>query len=159
MFYLWSSALVLTGYHQNLQGNNFIFFLFFFIFKWFGNVKLCDEFEKNFRKVYPQKLEFKKENDINTEGSFLYLGIKITDNRFPISLYDKQDSFPFSIVTILCLRSNIPFAFKADILKTFHGYVLILFCFMVKTDIILVTISNVRCGCSIWKKLVILTKL
>lgn len=39
-----------------------------------------------------------KENGINTEGSFLDLGIKIKDNRFSIIRYNKQDDFRFSIV-------------------------------------------------------------
>ena len=47
------------------------------------------EFERRFKEIYPLELELKKENDINAEGSFLDLGIKIRDNRFSISPNEK----------------------------------------------------------------------
>ena len=60
-----------------------------------------EEFERSFRENYPLQLELKKENDINTEGSFLDLDFKIEDNSFSISIYDKRDDFLFSIVRML----------------------------------------------------------
>ena len=61
-----------------------------------------------------------KKNDINTESPFLDLCIKIRNNSFSISLYDKRDDFPFSIVKIPYLCNNISFkkvfsVFGADI--------------------------------------------
>ena len=80
------------------------------------------EFERSFREIYPPELELKKENIDNTNGSFLYLTIKIKNNRFATSLYDKRDGFPFSIVRMPHLCSNIPSkmfysAFGAEILR------------------------------------------
>ena len=60
------------------------------------------------KQVCPPELEIKKENDINTERSFVDLGIKIKDNTFSITLHDKWKNFHFSIVRMLYLRSNIP---------------------------------------------------
>ena len=80
------------------------------------------EFEKSFKEIYPPELELKKENVTNTERSFLDLNIKIENNRFATSLYDKRDGFPFSIVRMPYLCSNIPSkmfysAFGAEILR------------------------------------------
>ena len=47
------------------------------------------EFERRSKEIYPLELELKKENGINTEGSFLDLGIKIRDIRFSICPNDK----------------------------------------------------------------------
>ena len=76
---------------------------------------------KKIKGIYPPELDLNKKNDINREGSILDLGIKIRDDRFSISLYDKQDDFPFSIVRIPSLCSNVPSmifysVFRAEIL-------------------------------------------
>ena len=39
--------------------------------------------------IYFPELELRKRNDIHKELSLLYLVIKIKDNRFSISLYEK----------------------------------------------------------------------
>ena len=44
---------------------------------------------QNVKQVCPPELEIKKENDINTERSFVDLDIKIKDNTFSITLHDK----------------------------------------------------------------------
>mgnify|MGYP000386171222 FL=1 len=41
-------------------------------------------------------------------GSFLQLDIRIEDGLFVYKLYDKRDAFPFSIVRMPYLCSNIP---------------------------------------------------
>ena len=66
------------------------------------------EFEKIFREIYPPELELKRENISSTEASFLDLHIKIDNNKFALSLYDKRDNFPFSIVRMPYASSNIP---------------------------------------------------
>lgn len=43
-------------------------------------------------------MDFKKENGIYIEGSFQDLGIKVNDNTFSISLYDKEDIFLLSLL-------------------------------------------------------------
>ena len=52
------------------------------------------EFKRSFRQIYPAKLELQKENDINKEGSFLDLGIKVREDAFSMCLYD----FLYSVV-------------------------------------------------------------
>ena len=121
-------------------------FLYYFENKWIKKIKKTDirrarrfantfrfiddltalndggEFERSFREIYPPELELKKENVDYSEGSFLDLQIKIINNRFSTSLYDKRDGFPFSIVRMPFLCSNIPSnmfysAFGAEILR------------------------------------------
>ena len=66
------------------------------------------EFEKNCRDIYPEELELGKENQSNTEATFLDLNIRITNNQFLVGLFDKRDNFPFSIVRMPYVSSNIP---------------------------------------------------
>ena len=80
------------------------------------------EFEKCYSDIYPPELELKKENIRYTEGKFLDLMINIRDDKFVISLYDKHNTFPFSIVRMPYLESNIPSkmfysAFGSEILR------------------------------------------
>ena len=66
------------------------------------------EFERSVMENCHLELELKKESDVNTEGSFLNLGIKIRNNRFSGNLYYKQNDFPFSVARMAYLRSNTP---------------------------------------------------
>jgi len=66
------------------------------------------EFEKSFHEIYPAEMELGKENDGTNSASFLDLEISITDNNFKLSLYDKRDGFPFSIVRMPYRSSNMP---------------------------------------------------
>jgi len=65
------------------------------------------EFEKCFREIYPPELELKKEHG-NHSVTFLDLQIDLKDRRFVTLLFDKRDSFPFSIVRMPFKCSNIP---------------------------------------------------
>ena len=65
-------------------------------------------FEANIHNIYPNELQLKKENNINTEATFLDLKIKIDNNKFMTSLYDKRDNFNFDIVRMPHKCSNIP---------------------------------------------------
>ena len=49
-----------------------------------------------------------KENTDKHEASFLDLNIKIKDGKFHFGLFDKRDSFPFSIVRMPGKSSNVP---------------------------------------------------
>ena len=70
------------------------------------------ETERNVMEIYPSELDLKNVNDINTESSFLDLGIEIKDKRSSISSLDKQmKGFSFFLlldcliyVTIIVLR-------------------------------------------------------
>ena len=64
----------------------------------FGNV---------FKDIYPPELDLKLEHS-GTHGTFLNLDIEIRDGKFIFKLYDKRDAFPFSIVRMPHMESNIP---------------------------------------------------
>ena len=66
-----------------------------------------NQFERVHRDIYPEELELKKEHSGN-HGTFLNLDITIEDGRFVYKLYDKRDDFPFSIVRMPFIDSNIP---------------------------------------------------
>ena len=66
------------------------------------------EFEKRHKNIYSEEMELKKEHQ-GTHATFLELETNIVDNIFVYKLYDKRDSFPFSIVRMPYLSSNIPY--------------------------------------------------
>ena len=66
----------------------------------------CGKFELSSKEMYPSVLELKKEDSGNTEASILDL-FKQGNTSF-MKLYDKSDVFPFSIVRMSHLTSNIP---------------------------------------------------
>ena len=72
------------------------------------------EFEKNLHEIYPPKLKFKKENTSYFEVLFLDLDIQILDKKSTFCLYDKRNSFPFSIV-------QMPFLSSIVLFKTVHA--------------------------------------
>ena len=65
------------------------------------------EFESNYL-TYPEELQLGKENNDKNQASFLDLNIKIKDGEFYFDLFDKRDSFPFSIVTMPDKSGNVP---------------------------------------------------
>ena len=67
-----------------------------------------EEFETCFKEIYPSELELGKENTGDQEATFLDLNIIINENKFHISLYDKREGFPFSIVRMPFYSSNVP---------------------------------------------------
>ena len=66
------------------------------------------EFERCFPDIYPPELELKKENVGNCDATFLDLDLNITDRKFNIKLFDKRDTFPFDIVRMPFILSNMP---------------------------------------------------
>ena len=66
-----------------------------------------DEFGRSHKDIYPEELELKVEHH-GTHATFLSLDINIIDNTFVYKLYDKRDAFPFAIVRMPYLGSNIP---------------------------------------------------
>ena len=67
-----------------------------------------DEFERNFLDIYPPELQLKKESTDHQHASFLDLDISIDQTQFKLQLFDKRDSFPFSIVRMPYCCSNMP---------------------------------------------------
>ena len=66
------------------------------------------EFVSNYSDTCPEDLQLNKQNTDKCEASFLDLNIKIKDGKFHFRLFDKRDSFPFSIVRMLDKSSNVP---------------------------------------------------
>ena len=113
-------------------------FLFFYEVKWIKEVKKSDygrvrrflntfrfiddliaandygEFERSFKEIYPSELTLKKENEVDTESTFYDLEINVSDRKYNYKLYDKRDTFNFSIVRFPYKESNIP-------IKMFHS--------------------------------------
>ena len=65
------------------------------------------EFGKVYRDIYPVELELKVEHT-GQHASFLNLDITMEENIFVYKLYDKRDAFPFTIVRMPEITSNIP---------------------------------------------------
>ena len=66
-----------------------------------------EHFDEHWIEVYPEQLQLNKENEENTEATFLDLRLKIENRKIISSLYDKRDNFPFEIVSYPDLRGNI----------------------------------------------------
>ena len=64
-------------------------------------------FDQVYRDIYPDELELKQEHSGN-HGTFLNLDITIVNGKFVYKLFDKRDAFPFSIVRMPHIDSNIP---------------------------------------------------
>ena len=65
------------------------------------------EFGRSYLDIYPKELELKIEHQ-GEHASFLNLDITIKEGIFVYKLFDKRDSFPFSIVRMPHVDSNIP---------------------------------------------------
>ena len=66
-----------------------------------------NEFSKSYKNIYPKELELKLEHH-GKHATFLDLDIKIEHGIFIYKLFDKRDKFPFFIVRMPHLQSNIP---------------------------------------------------
>ena len=80
-----------------------------------------NEFKKSHYLIYPPELKLKIEHE-GTHATFLDLDITICDGIFVYKLFDKRDAFPFFIVRMPYLCSNIPAyifygAFKSEVLR------------------------------------------
>ena len=83
------------------------------IFRFIDNLNAINdggEFESSYSNIQPQELQPDKENTDKLEASFLDLDIKIKDGKFHFNLFDKRDSFPFSIVRMPDQSSNVPYS-------------------------------------------------
>ena len=123
-------------------------FLFYFEDKWVRNVQRSDlsrarkfttifrfiddiltvndggEFARSLEEIYPPELELNKENEGKSNATFLDVNIETDEVKFASSLYDKKNAFPFSIVRMLFLCSNIPsrmFYFSFGAINSAYG--------------------------------------
>ena len=79
------------------------------------------QFENSYKTIYPPELELKIEHN-GDHATFLELDISVIDNMFVYKLFDKRDAFPFFIVRMPHIESNIPSfifygSFKSEILR------------------------------------------
>ena len=65
------------------------------------------EFGRVYKDIYPSELKLKVEHS-GSHASFLNLDITINEGLFVYKLFDKRDAFPFSIVRMPHISSNIP---------------------------------------------------
>ena len=65
------------------------------------------EFGRVYKDIDPSELELKVEHS-GSHASFLNLDITIREGLFVYKLFDKRDAFPFSIVRMPYVSSNIP---------------------------------------------------
>ena len=66
------------------------------------------EFDRNFKNIYPSGIKLKKKGISTSQASFLNLSIMIENKKCKTKLYDKRDAFPFCVVRMPQLDSNIP---------------------------------------------------
>ena len=66
-----------------------------------------EDFLKCYKEIYPPAMELKVEHQ-GDRATFLDLDITIRDGIFVYKLFDKRDAFPFFIVRMPHLSSNIP---------------------------------------------------
>lgn len=67
----------------------------------------CCEFGVSYKRIYPKELVLKIEHK-DFCAYFLNFNINIADGEFIYQIYDENDSFPFFLVRMLQLDSNIP---------------------------------------------------
>ena len=65
------------------------------------------EFGSNYSNIYPEELQLDRRNTNNHEANFLDLNIKIKHEKFHFGLFDKINSFTFSIVRTPDKSSNV----------------------------------------------------
>ena len=77
------------------------------------------EFAKSFNDIYPRSLNLKCQHS-GSHATFLDIEITIVDGIFIYKLFDKRDAFPFFIVRMPNIQSNIPsYIFYGTILSEF----------------------------------------
>ena len=59
-------------------------------------------------QIYPTELQLNKVNSSDTEASFLYLNLSITNDIVSSKIHDKRDDFNFEIVNFPFLDGDVP---------------------------------------------------
>ena len=63
---------------------------------------------RSHKDIYPPEMELKVENENNYSASYLDLAIELNEGIAETKLFDKRDTFKFSVVRMPYKRSNIP---------------------------------------------------
>ena len=80
-----------------------------------------DNFQEIAKDIYPDSLELSQENDDFSKASVLDMDVSIVDGYFRTKVYNKTDSFPFEVVSMPFLNSNID---RQVCYKVFYSQVL-----------------------------------
>ena len=69
-------------------------------------------FSTVFKDIYPSELELKDTACSTAKSAYLDMDISVnqTSKKFQYTLYDKRNDFPFKVISMPNLRSNIPLA-------------------------------------------------
>ena len=60
------------------------------------------------KRIYPSELQLNKANVSDTEASFFYLHLSISDGFVKTKIYDKRDDFDFDIMNFPFLDGDVP---------------------------------------------------
>ena len=66
-----------------------------------------DNFQEIAKDIYPASLELTQENDDLSQATVLDMHVKISEGWFTTKVYNKTDSFPFEVISLPFLESNI----------------------------------------------------
>ena len=66
-----------------------------------------DNFQEIARDIYPASVELTQENDDLSQATVLDMHVKISEGWFTTKVYNKTDSFPFEVISLPFLSSNI----------------------------------------------------
>ena len=66
-----------------------------------------DDFRTLAQDIYPPSLELSQENDDMSQAAVLDMFVSVRDGYFKTKVYNKTDSFPFNVVSMPFLESNI----------------------------------------------------
>ena len=65
-------------------------------------------FDSTVNRIYPSELQLNKANVSDTEASYLYLHLSISDGFVKTKIHNKRDDFYFDIVTVPFLDGDVP---------------------------------------------------
>ena len=65
-------------------------------------------FDNMVSQIYPSELQLNKANTSDTEATFLYLHLSISNDIVSTKIYDKRDDFDFEIVNFPFLDGDVP---------------------------------------------------
>ena len=66
-----------------------------------------DNFPNITSEIYPPSLSLTQENDSNQSATVLDMDVRIVEGRFETKVYCKTDDFPFDVISLPFLESNI----------------------------------------------------
>ena len=74
------------------------------------------------REIYPPSLELSQENEDLNQATVLDMHVTILEGHFRTKVYNKTDSFPFDVIAMPFLESNID---RKICYKVFYSQVLL----------------------------------